>query len=129
MNRTAFLIYTDTYYPFSKFFKEGFRHVAIVIRTDSNYVLIDPRASTVGLELTGRVVPDTMERQLRDNSHAIQRVSTVKGKGFFPIGLFTCVSLFKKLLGIRAWWVLTPYQLYNYINKRGLNEYSKTNKK
>lgn len=27
---------------------------------------------------------------------------------------WTCVEAAKALLGIRAWWVLTPYQLYKY---------------
>lgn len=27
---------------------------------------------------------------------------------------WTCVEAMKSLLGIRAWWVITPYQLFKY---------------
>lgn len=32
-------------------------------------------------------------------------------------GVITCVSLVKEFLGLRAWGVVTPEQLYNYLNK------------
>jgi len=31
-------------------------------------------------------------------------------------GAYTCVETVKSLLGIKAWWVITPKQLYRYIN-------------
>lgn len=30
----------------------------------------------------------------------------------------TCVGMAKAVLGIRAFWVTTPYQLYRYIERR-----------
>jgi len=29
----------------------------------------------------------------------------------------TCVTLVKRLLNIKAWWVITPFQLYRYMKK------------
>jgi hypothetical protein len=39
--------------------------------------------------------------------------------GYMPKGLLTCVSGLKALLGVRAWWVLTPRQLYQHLLRRG----------
>jgi hypothetical protein len=32
-----------------------------------------------------------------------------------PLGLFTCVETAKRLLGVRARWVLTPWQLRRWL--------------
>ena len=37
----------------------------------------------------------------------------------FPAGLKTCVSVVKAVIGVRNAFVLTPRQLYNYVDKRG----------
>ena len=34
---------------------------------------------------------------------------------YIPRGMLTCVSGVKALLGVRAWWVVTPKQLHNYL--------------
>jgi len=39
--------------------------------------------------------------------------------GYIPRGLLTCVSGLKALLGVRAWWVITPNQLYRYLKRIG----------
>lgn len=38
---------------------------------------------------------------------------------YLPRGIMTCVSAIKPLLGISAWWVWTPYQLYNHLLGKG----------
>ena len=39
--------------------------------------------------------------------------------GYNPRGIMTCVSTVKPLLGLRAWWVMTPYQLWNHLIYNG----------
>ena len=36
-----------------------------------------------------------------------------------PRGPTTCVSAVKCAMGIRAWWILTPKQLYFYLRRKG----------
>lgn len=38
--------------------------------------------------------------------------------GYMPKGLLTCVSGVKAFLGVRAWWILTPRQLYEHLIRR-----------
>ena len=51
---------------------------------------------------------------------ALQTVSCLRGNTtpLFPVGLKTCVTAVKSVLGIRAAWIVTPRQLHNYIRKR-----------
>jgi hypothetical protein len=44
------------------------------------------------------------------------------GLGFMYRGLGNCVSLTKWLLGCRAWWVVTPKQLYRHLLAKGGKE-------
>lgn len=37
---------------------------------------------------------------------------------WFHLGPMSCVEIVKNALGINAFWVRTPYQLYRYINRR-----------
>lgn len=39
--------------------------------------------------------------------------------GFIPRGIITCVSVIKGVMGQRAWWILTPRQLYYYLLRKG----------
>lgn len=41
-----------------------------------------------------------------------------KVRSWFDIGPITCVEIVKFALGIQAFWVRTPWQLYQYIAKR-----------
>lgn len=36
-----------------------------------------------------------------------------------PLRLYSCVESVKHILGIRAGFVLTPWQLYRHLNKKG----------
>lgn len=42
-----------------------------------------------------------------------------KVRDWLHIGPITCVEMAKACLGIRSFWVRTPWQLYKYLNKRG----------
>lgn len=51
----------------------------------------------------------------------VQRVTAMRRhrRPMFPMGLKTCVTVAKAVVGIRNAFVLTPRQLYNYVEKRG----------
>lgn len=38
---------------------------------------------------------------------------------FFLRGLITCVTVTKAMLGVHAWWIWTPRQLYKYLLRHG----------
>lgn len=47
------------------------------------------------------------------------RVDIGGNSRYIPRGLLTCVSATKSLLGLRAWWVLSPLQLYAHLIRHG----------
>ena len=91
--------------------RPGFRHCfAYTQLADACCLVMDPRSN--GLDVT-----------IRDTS-AFPGVGHVAPahqhfqRGWRPRGLFTCVTAVKHLLGIRAWWIITPHQLYRYLQRR-----------
>ena len=54
-------------------------------------------------------------------SGTVQKVTAMRRHRtpMFPAGLKTCVTVAKAVVGIRNAFVLTPRQLYNYVDKRG----------
>lgn len=47
---------------------------------------------------------------------AMRRLDTIRS--WWDMGPSTCVEIAKAALGIRAFWVRSPWQLFNYIRKR-----------
>ena len=51
----------------------------------------------------------------------VQRVTATRQHTtpMLPFGLKTCVSVAKAVIGVRAAWIVTRRQLYNYVERRG----------
>lgn len=77
---------------------------------DGCYIAVLPWFDCLAVDLVGR-----------QPSGIVQRVFARPqfGRAMFPIGVRTCVTVAKSMLGIRDWRIQTPRQLYNFI--RGLN--------
>lgn len=104
--------------------KPGFQHVMLwrpirygPLISDTMWLVIDPTWSMV----TANVTFDKPPWQ-HDAALTVQRVSTIRPqwslRSKFHVGPFTCVEVAKACLGIRAWWLHTPWQLYQYIAAR-----------
>lgn len=65
--------------------------------------------------------PD-LPAQLADAGAAVLEVRRERHGGWHHRGLTTCVSLTKMRLGIKAWWVVTPRQLHDYLLEEGQRE-------
>lgn len=99
--------------------KPGFRHCFVLVRKGTGWISLDPLAHRIDLDvpevpdgfdlagwLSGRgliVIPATIDRRVR-------------GPAFFAP--MNCVEAVKRVLGLRAWRVVTPWQLYRHLVKR-----------
>lgn len=110
---------------FAKHLKQGFRHVELARSVqygpnpeDVIWLHVLPTFETLDVE----VALDSTPPWIRCPDATCQRVRVVHRLGavrsWFDIGPPTCVEIVKTALGIRAFWVRTPYQLYKYINRR-----------
>ena len=115
----ALVVFTDAPRPWlARCFKPGFRHCFVLVDKGSCWLLQDPLAhhtdisvlaaapeheiAAFYLSLGYRVVPASVRFAVRQP---------------LPPALFTCVEAVKRVLGLRAWWIVTPWQLFKHLAK------------
>ncbi|MCW9034759.1 MAG: hypothetical protein OQJ97_11120 [Rhodospirillales bacterium] len=108
----------ETEIKWLRFLKHGFRHCFIVMRRDDQWIVFDPLAHQLSIDIVHdepgidpmswytslghKVVPCTIK-------NATQKLA--------PVAPFTCVEAIKRVLGIHSRKVLTPWQLYQHLVK------------
>jgi hypothetical protein len=117
----------DSELPLLRLLRPGFRHVFAVLPASADgpepggWISVDP-------------LIDRMELALHPPCTVVELAGWFRHQGlitlnFFltnpprrhsapwapPLAPFTCVEVVKRLLGLRAPWVLTPYQLYRHL--------------
>lgn len=98
--------------------RPGFRHCFVLLECDDKWLLYNPLSS--GTELD--VWPFQHEQCLRAwfVRHGYEVVDeTVRplGSKAMPWAPFSCVEAVKRALGVRAPWVMSPWQLYRLLQK------------
>ena len=100
------------------FIKREFSHCYAVKWTISGWVALNPALGFSELFVLESVDPDIRVALAGAKYTDIIRVSawrkTRTWRTPWPVA-FTCVEQIKALLGISAWWVLTPRQLHKYL--------------
>lgn len=125
--REWYVVYHDRnpYYWFSKWQKPGFRHVELARpiyygegADDVAWIHVLPTFEMLDVELS----TDPRPPWERCSDSTVQKVTAMRQlwsvRSWFDLGPTTCVEAVKWALGIRSFWVRTPWQLYRYINKR-----------
>ena len=107
----AFVIFHDKgFHILSFLLKQGFKHCAVVIESGEQWILIDPKAGLPQVQ----TVSEEEINELIDYTIIATTCRDVKIEG--PFLLNNCVGLVKKLLGISNPFILTPHQLWRYLN-------------
>jgi hypothetical protein len=120
------------YYPRTPYFfwtewlRQGFRHCDLW-RAErfgpdiSNVVWLRLRPTFEILE--SYIEFDPTPPWVKHPGATVQKVQVLskqyKVRQWFAFGPPSCVETLKNALGISSFWVRTPYQLYNYIKRRG----------
>lgn len=113
------------------FTQPGFRHCAVMEEVQIPYPSLFSSTGTVFTDVVRgeavievfckpahELIFDRMKRRKVSIaiSFVVDKKSTLR---YIPFGMLSCVGIVKSLLGVRKWWILTPYQLFKYLEKRG----------
>jgi len=122
---TPLTIKADYYFAFGNsdfphlwdiFTRQGFRHCCAFKWDGFNWLLVDPLGQGLDITILNYTSEDDVPSIFRQAGWTVIRAKTINDKFIFR-GLMTCVTVCKQLVGIKACWVVTPWQLYNYIKK------------
>jgi hypothetical protein len=99
------------------FLRSGFRHCFVALRAGSLWLACEPLKDRI--ELDALALPagfDLAAFYAAQGHHVLEgrRPPPRPRQAFAPAPL-TCVAVVKRLLGIRAPWVWTPWQLYAHL--------------
>lgn len=115
----------DPAYKWTRWLKPGFRHVELTypVRFGTEpdqqvWINVLPTMETLDVEIS----TDPRSPRMKCPQSTVQKVISVLPEGKlrsrFDIGPPNCVEVAKMVLGINAFFVRTPWQLYQYIAKR-----------
>ena len=108
-----------------RFLRRGFRHCFVVLRAGSVWLACEPLKDRIELDVL-RLPPEfDLAAFYGAQGHRVlqgRRPPPRPRRPFVPAPL-TCVTVVKRLLGIHAPWVWTPWQLYAHLTapERGLS--------
>ena len=113
----AIVVFRDaTEIRWLRFLKRGFRHCAVLVEVEQGWVICDAMSNKTHIkQISNRSSLEIVERLGAAYLHAIEvRVQTPPAR-MAPILPFTCVEAVKRILGIHAWSIVTPWQLYRHL--------------
>ena len=110
----ALAIFKDKSEPFI-LLKRGFQHclVAVEIRKDE-VVVIDPAAGGLHLWASGCQLVDVAAYYRGEGCTVVETEASTGGSRYST--RWTCVEVVKRVLGVRGFFILTPYQLYRRLS-------------
>lgn len=96
--------------------KRGFRHVFCCISQGDYWILIDGMAGKPMVKVVAGTQID-LAAFYRNEGYTV--VSVNEGPGVrSPLAVANCVGIVKAVLGLRAPFVWTPYQLYKFLRRQ-----------
>jgi hypothetical protein len=117
--RAALVVFVDrTECAWLRWLKHGFRHCFVVIRDEPCWLICDALKDRI--ELNSLHLPRSFNLAgfYADQGHRVLVGKTAhdQPRDWLTLAPLTCVSVAKRLLGIRATWVLTPWDLFAHLS-------------
>lgn len=121
--RIAIIGFTDAERPWwLRFFPKGFRHCFALISDAGRWVVVNPMSHWTDIavlpEAADNARVEDIVRALADKNIAARVCAVAEpARRTLPPTPFTCVEVVKRIVGLRAPWVLTPAALARFIEK------------
>ncbi len=107
----------DTTIPILKLLKSGFRHCFVFFGDDGNTFVIDPIANRIDISFLPIGI-DVMVNQFKmQNIRVVYVPERFENTKITSSGIFTCVEVVKRILGISKFSIITPFRLYKFLKK------------
>ena len=108
----------ETDLSYLKVLKHGFRHCYVVMSDGQKWFSIDPLAHMTEIAFHSFSEPFNLPLWLKSQGHTVVRVGLqIPEARPAPLMFMTCVETVKRMLGVRNRWLVTPWQLYKFLQK------------
>jgi hypothetical protein len=116
--RPALVIFTDAReIRWLRLLRPGFRHVLVALRDpDGGWVLVNPLSHQMRVDRLAPMEPPDLASWFHSQGHTVLPTMTRRApRREAPWAPMTCVEVVKRLLGLHARWVWTPWALYRHV--------------
>lgn len=116
----AWVIFRDkTELGILKPLKRGFRYCFVILNDGKRWISVDPLSNHMDV-LVHDLDPDfDLPGWMAERDCTVLPAAVERDKmRMAPVLPFSCVEAVKRVLGIHGWHILTPYQLYRYLQRR-----------
>lgn len=98
--------------------RPGFRHCFVALAFPAGWVVVDPLSHRTGVAHFPISQEFDLAQWYRERGLTVVTVKNISTeKRIAPVLPYSCVESVKRILGIRATCVLTPWGLYRHLNK------------
>lgn len=110
--------------PWLRVLRPGFRHCFVLLNDGQGWISVDPTLAHMDVSAHHHVPASfDLPQWLRDRGHLAVEAPVFRSfKNRAPWRFFTCVEAVKRVLGLRARFVFTPWQLFRHIEKLKLQQ-------
>lgn len=122
--RVALVVFTgQCELPYLRVLKPGFRHCFVLVADGPGWQLYDPLShATILTVLPGLPDFDAFSWLLDQGCVVVPVRVRQPPRRPAPAGLFTCVEAVKRVLGIHARAVVTPWRLFRFLLENGIDK-------
>ncbi|MCB1721579.1 MAG: hypothetical protein H6860_04245 [Rhodospirillales bacterium] len=100
-----------------KILKPGFRHCAVLLNDGHNWITIDPLSNYTDITVHRVPLEFDLPLWMKDRGHKVVPAPIKRMPHPAPFAVYSCVEAVKRVLGIHQRLILTPWQLYRYLNR------------
>ena len=102
-----------------RWLRKDFRHCFAIMHDGERWLCMDPLSNHTEITVHQAPAEFDLPAWLRQRGYIMVEAKADRSKKTIaPILPFTCVEAVKRLLGIHAWHIITPWQLYQYLLKK-----------
>ncbi len=115
--KLALVVFVDRGCVWLRGLKRGFRHCFVALRDGDAWLICDSLKDRIELFVLPVAAEIDLASFYRAQGHRVL-IGTTRPKlhrGSLVVAPLTCVTVVKRLLGVKAPWVLTPWQLFAHL--------------
>ncbi|MGQ0526465.1 MAG: hypothetical protein ACT4OY_00305 [Alphaproteobacteria bacterium] len=119
----AWVIFSgQTDLPWLRIFKRGFRHCYVLLNDGEHWISVDPLSHYTDVSVHNLPPNFDLPLWLKDRGHTVLPAPVARIQKEAPWMIFTCVEAVKRVLGIHARLIFTPWQLYRHLTALNPNK-------
>lgn len=101
-----------------RWLKKGFRHCFVALRANDKWIICDSLKDRMKFSIVELPASFNLSQFYRESGHIVMAgESSAQNRGSWIIPEpMTCVTVVKRILGIRSFWTMTPWQLFCLLN-------------